>query len=205
MEKAIDSLPMNEPAPIVRFVQEIFEIWYVASQFPHSILCILLSSIIILLTSAEVYQPSSPSLSTSEATWNSVLIEPVARACTKLLRKTTNYGACFIPGEVKLRAMTRQLSKHSQEAQHYNADGLVRAKNVNGPEVVILETSGGLNKADQTKIGFDHIKAMFGTLAMLKEIADIYEFGSFDCFAQVKVHFLHAHGKSSMLLDRVVS
>ncbi|KAG1164837.1 hypothetical protein G6F46_002321 [Rhizopus delemar] len=61
-------------------------------------------------------------------------------------------------------------------------------------EILLLETSGSFNNKDKVKINFDHHKGMFGSLAILKTIADEFYFTSADTFKTLKVFFLHAAG-----------
>ncbi|KAG0169670.1 hypothetical protein DFQ30_003339 [Apophysomyces sp. BC1015] len=60
----------------------------------------------------------------------------------------------------------------NQKRQGYNADGAIRLKDKNNLKILLLETSNTLEKADCANVGFDHHKAMFGALAMLKSITD---------------------------------
>jgi hypothetical protein len=48
---------------------------------------------------------------------------------------------------------------------------------------------------DKSKICFDHHKGLFGLLAMLKSIADVYHEGTMETFRSIKVFFIHAAGK----------
>lgn len=80
----------------------------------------------------------------------------------------------------------------------YNADVVLRLPDFKDAEILLLETSNGYNTVSRMKASFDHSKGMFGLLAMLKGIADAYNFADYDIFKTLKVHFLHAHGKSGI-------
>ncbi|KAI9313576.1 hypothetical protein BX666DRAFT_1864022 [Dichotomocladium elegans] len=78
----------------------------------------------------------------------------------------------------------------------YNADGTLRANDLSSPEILLTEVSSGYGSNDAGKISFDHYKAMFGMLAMMRTLAQLYDKASFKTFSNVKIHFLHAHGHS---------
>ncbi|KAI9470783.1 MAG: hypothetical protein EXX96DRAFT_491183, partial [Benjaminiella poitrasii] len=67
-------------------------------------------------------------------------------------------------------------------------------------EPLILEVSSALDQATQGKIDFDHSKAMFGMLAVLKTVAGKYDYGSFESFTKIKIHFIHVYGNSSHVI-----
>ncbi|KAI8975323.1 hypothetical protein BDF20DRAFT_599579 [Mycotypha africana] len=86
-------------------------------------------------------------------------------------------GGDFIPGEACLSAVKKQLkdSGHLKDDRfQYNADGIIKLINVRNLELLLVETSGSYAKIDKAKSNFDHHKGTFGTLAMLKTIADEY-------------------------------
>ena len=45
------------------------------------------------------------------------------------------------------------------------------------------------------KINFDFHKGMYGTVAMLKTVADIYKYATFDSFKKLMLYFVHVHSK----------
>ncbi|ORX53578.1 hypothetical protein DM01DRAFT_254743 [Hesseltinella vesiculosa] len=89
--------------------------------------------------------------------------------------------------------MTKQLSLQGLKDGRlkYLADGVIK---VNGDELLLTEVSSGYDNADSSKVSFDHYKAMFGMLAMLKSLSECYHGASFETFSKVKVHFVHGHG-----------
>ena len=128
------------------------------------------------------------------------MVDECLKATTKLLRRRGRHTT-FLPGEIELEAMTIQLRRQGMKdgRYRYNADGILRANNFLNLELMLTEVSCGLNKSDNSKVSFDHYKAMFGSLAMLRTLAETYKEASFDTFRQLKVHFLHAHGKYYLL------
>ncbi|KAG0171798.1 hypothetical protein DFQ28_004777 [Apophysomyces sp. BC1034] len=80
--------------------------------------------------------------------------------------------------------------KRSMQLRYY-ADGIMK---LNGFEFLLTEVSSGYNSADKSKVSFDHYKAVFGMLAMLKTLAQQFSQATFGTFSKVKVHFVHAHG-----------
>ncbi|KAI8880635.1 hypothetical protein K501DRAFT_190942 [Backusella circina FSU 941] len=76
----------------------------------------------------------------------------------------------------------------------YKADGVICVEEYQDLEILLTEVSNSFGSKDSGKISFDHYKAMFGLLAMLRTIAQKYRGGSFDTFKTLKVHFIHAKG-----------
>lgn len=66
-------------------------------------------------------------------------------------------------------------------------------------EILLLETSHHFGSTNQPKSKFDHHKGLFGALAMLKTIADEYQYGSFARFEKIKVYFVHATDRTVYL------
>jgi hypothetical protein len=62
-------------------------------------------------------------------------------------------------------------------------------------EILLTKVSSSFTSNENGKISFDHYKAMFGFLTMLRTIAQTYKYSSFGSFIQLNVHFLHAYGK----------
>ncbi|EPB91009.1 hypothetical protein HMPREF1544_02078 [Mucor circinelloides 1006PhL] len=59
-------------------------------------------------------------------------------------------------------------------------------------EILVLETSGSLENNDKVEINFDHHKAIFGALAMLKTTAGEFRLASVRTFQYLKLSFVHA-------------
>ncbi|KAI9488790.1 hypothetical protein BDB00DRAFT_771874 [Zychaea mexicana] len=91
--------------------------------------------------------------------------------------------------------MTTQLKLKGLNNGHYkyNADGIIK-DNQSDLEILLTEVSSAFGSNEVGKISFDHYKAMFGQLSMLRTVAHIYEYASFNTFKKLKVHFLHGHG-----------
>lgn len=94
--------------------------------------------------------------------------------------------------------MSRQLKTFNlsvDDKSQYKPDGSIKLFGFKELELLLLETSGCLINKDKNKTNnFDHHKGVFGTLAMLKCIADDYAFASIKYFAKIKVFFLHTAG-----------
>lgn len=121
-------------------------------------------------------------LSKSEACLNSNLIKPCLQACCRMLRNK-KYEITYVPGEVELTSMAEQLSKQKLLDNYfkYYPDGKVRS-NADKQEPLLLKVSSALGRATQDKIAFDHAKAMFGLLTILKTLVCKYSHGSFEPF-----------------------
>ncbi|EIE91084.1 hypothetical protein G6F46_009389 [Rhizopus delemar] len=78
----------------------------------------------------------------------------------------------------------------------YNADGTLIVNDLYAIEILLTEVSSGYGSNEADKISFDHYKAMFGMLAMLRTVAQLFDKVSFNTFTQLKIHFLHAHDNS---------
>ncbi|KAI7847468.1 hypothetical protein BDC45DRAFT_491661 [Circinella umbellata] len=78
----------------------------------------------------------------------------------------------------------------------YNADAILRATDIGNAEICLLETSSAFDKAGRPKISFDHHKAMFGLLSMIKSIAQEYHHATYKELKKMKFIFIHAHGDS---------
>ncbi|KAI9496385.1 hypothetical protein BDB00DRAFT_758338, partial [Zychaea mexicana] len=95
--------------------------------------------------------------------------------------------------------ITKQLQQSGMKdgRYHYNADGVLRADEFLNMEILLTEVSNGYGSNNSGKSSFDHYKAMFGMLAMLRTLAQKYSKASFNTFQKLKVHFLHGHGKQN--------
>lgn len=98
------------------------------------------------------------------------------------------------PGEEELLSMTKQLQQQRQtDTWHkYNADGIVRFNQID--EILILETSSAYEKATSDKPAFDHYKAMFELLSVLRTLTEKYPYTPFDEYKLLNIHFIHIHG-----------
>ncbi|KAI8080500.1 hypothetical protein BDF21DRAFT_339618 [Thamnidium elegans] len=77
----------------------------------------------------------------------------------------------------------------------YNAGGMLIVNDLSAIEILLTEVSSGYGSNEAGKISFDHYKAMFGMLAMIRTVAQLYDKVSFNTLTKVKIHFMHAHGK----------
>ncbi|KAG2196235.1 hypothetical protein INT47_007662 [Mucor saturninus] len=135
-------------------------------------------------------------LQKSESCHRSYLFDRCTMATTKYLRNV-NHDITFLPGEIELNSMTTQLKQKgvNDGRYKYNADGTLIASNFSAIEILLTEVSSGYGLKEVAKISFDHYKAMFGMLAMIRTVAQLCEKASFNTFAKLIIHFLHAHGK----------
>ncbi|CEP16520.1 hypothetical protein [Parasitella parasitica] len=63
-------------------------------------------------------------------------------------------------------------------------------------EILLSEVSSSYGENSKGKTSFDHHKAMFGLLAMLRTIASLYKYGSFETFSRLKLYFVHTHDRA---------
>ncbi|KAI9273085.1 hypothetical protein BDA99DRAFT_433040, partial [Phascolomyces articulosus] len=73
------------------------------------------------------------------------------------------------------------------------ADGIPRVKDLDDIEICILETSNAYDDAGKAKVSFDHYKAMFASLSMIRNTAQKYRYV---CYGdkEMKFYCIHAHG-----------
>ena len=100
----------------------------------------------------------------------------------------------FHCGEYRLRSVDKEFSRRNiRNNQHYKSDGCISTLIDDAHiELVLLEVSGPFKLNDESRFTKDHVKAGYGLIAMLNEIAHIYKFASFDVFTSVRIFFLHA-------------
>ena len=82
---------------------------------------------------------------------------------------------------------------------------MVRLQEAHDIEICVVEVSGEYLNQETRKIYFDHRKANYGCLAMLKTIADQYKYASVDVFEQLKIYFVHAAGNIHSIIAIVLS
>jgi ribosomal protein L5 len=64
---------------------------------------------------------------------------------------------------------------------------------------LLTELSNRYDSNNLNRISFDHNKAIFGMLAMIKTIAQKYDQAQLSTFKKLKVHFLHGFGRQSIV------
>ncbi|KAF1798589.1 hypothetical protein FB192DRAFT_1392267 [Mucor lusitanicus] len=134
------------------------------------------------------------SLKAQECVFNDFLVFPYTKCLALVVRETIeDCHAEFVVGETPLEAMKKQLDEEDGSSLCF-ADVVIKLFGLKEAEVVLLDTSSHFGCTDNGKISFDHHKGLFGTLAMLKSIADSYYFGKVETFAKIKVLFLQAAG-----------
>ncbi|KAG0945455.1 hypothetical protein G6F57_003976 [Rhizopus arrhizus] len=127
----------------------------------------------------------------SEDSFSEALVKSFLEVISKSIR-TNDCKADFVKEQPILESMTKQLKTLGHfvdDKSQYKSDGLKEI------ELLLVEVSGCFNNKDKVKLNFDHHKGMFGALAMIKSIADQYEYASVDQFEKVKVFFLNAAGR----------
>ncbi|KAL7320843.1 hypothetical protein PS15m_000690 [Mucor circinelloides] len=151
----------------------------------------LMSSIFNIFSN--LYDGASQTLSSSESCLRYYVIDPLLQACNKYL-KDQNNDVTFYPGEIELKAMTVQLKNQgiTDKRLRYNADGTILFNRI-PIEILLSEVSSAFAENNKARTSFDHYKAMFGLLMMLKTIVRRYKYASFNTFKGLKVHFIHAH------------
>lgn len=100
----------------------------------------------------------------------------------------------FHCGEYRLGAVDKELSRRNiRSNEHYKSDGCISTL-IDGIriELVLLEVSGPFKLDDESRFVKDHVKAGYGLIAMLNEIAYTNKFASFGVFTTVRIFFLHA-------------
>ncbi|KAG0166616.1 hypothetical protein DFQ30_006977 [Apophysomyces sp. BC1015] len=92
----------------------------------------------------------------------------------------------FYPEKIELNAMTVQLKAQgiADKRLKYNGDGKILVNNI-GTEVLLSEVSSAFAENNKAKTSFDHYKAMFGLLVMLRTLAGHYKHASFDTFKKL--------------------
>lgn len=134
----------------------------------------------------------------SEAVFNHSLAHPCLPATATFLQEATPLGPYFTPGEEPLQAMIEQLTimdSKVDKRKTYNADGVIRLHELYDLEILLLETAGSFQSKDERKISFDNIKGMFALFAMMKTVADRFDYASVELFKKLKLYFVQASGK----------
>ncbi|KAG2228280.1 hypothetical protein INT45_011072 [Circinella minor] len=155
---------------------------------------------ILISVIRDIYQ-AGVDLSHSETIMNELVTWPSLKFALYAISGDTQ-RLTFFPGEEQLLSMTKQLKNNNTQYDErlcYKSDAVLRCldKKTRGGnmELVLLETSNSYDDTTKKKVNFDFHKGMFGTVAMLKTIADRYNYASFDSFKKLKLYFIHAHTK----------
>lgn len=123
-----------------------------------------------------------------ETTFNSLFVFPFLQAVATLVAEGKTWcKAGFRTGKAPLGAINKQLKNlelYKEDNHIYLADGIIKLCGLKNLEILLLETSGCLGSTDRPKIAFDHHKGLFGVLAMLKNIADVFSFANMDTFTK---------------------
>ncbi|PHZ09803.1 uncharacterized protein RHIMIDRAFT_245995 [Rhizopus microsporus ATCC 52813] len=94
------------------------------------------------------------------------------KTCVKYLRCKGN-KVTFLPGEIELEAARAQLKnkRMTDDRYKYNVDGMIYADDFSHLELLLIKVSSEYVSNDTGKVSFDHYKAMFGMLAIIRNIA----------------------------------
>ncbi|KAI9497048.1 hypothetical protein BDB00DRAFT_51774 [Zychaea mexicana] len=100
-------------------------------------------------------------LQKSETIYRSYVFDPCLKNVAKYLRRT-GYQITFLPGEIELNAITKQLQHSGMKdgRYHYKADGMLRADEFPDMEILLTEVSNGYGSNSTGKSSFDHYKAI---------------------------------------------
>lgn len=143
--------------------------------------------------SYKVYS-TSQKLESRETVFNDLLVFPFLKAVSEAISECVQDSrAEFEVGETPLIAMKKQLGD-TDEATLYCADGIIKLYGMQEVEVLLLETSSFFGCTNSAKKALIITRGSFGTLAMIKTIADVFCFGPLETFGKVKILFVHAAG-----------
>ncbi|CEP18245.1 hypothetical protein [Parasitella parasitica] len=144
----------------------------------------------------EVIAGAGRTLSSSEGCPRFYVVDPLLRTCNDFLLQHGR-NVLFFPGEIELNAMTTQLQSQgiTDGRLKYNADGKILVEELS-TEILLSEVSSSFGENSKGKTSFDHHKAMFGLLAMVRTIASLCQHSSFDTFFKLKLHFIHTHDRA---------
>lgn len=141
---------------------------------------------------AHKFVESNPDVVAKEENYLNQSGNPVVTVALKEIAKSQ---LTFNTAKTTLKVMSNyfrdnNMIKNSRES--YKTDGTLVFKNL---EILLTESSGPFLNQLRSKYNFDLHKGIFGCLAMLKLIADKYEYASLNTSELLKVHLLHAKGK----------
>lgn len=169
-ENIEDTINLKEYKPECRFIKKIFTVMLTVNK-------------------------KLPPMTYSEAVFNHSLAHPCLPATATFLQEATPLGPYFTPGEEPLQAMIEQLTimdSKVDKRKTYNADGVIRLHELYDLEILLLETAGSFQSKDERKISFDNIKGMFALFAMMKTVADRFDYASVELFKKLKLYFVQA-------------
>ncbi|CAO3642241.1 unnamed protein product [Mucor fragilis] len=144
----------------------------------------------------EVIAGAGKTLSSLEGCLRFYVVDPLLRNCNDFLMQHGR-SVLFFLGEIDLNAMTMQLQSQgiTDGRLKYNADGKILVGDLS-TEILLSEVSSPYGENSKGKTSFDHHKVMFGLLAMIRTIASLYKYGSFETLSRLKLHFVHTHDRA---------
>lgn len=146
------------------------------------------------------FHTTSLDVKDGETTFDALFIYTSLEAVGTYSKDSTEWTkAGFRHGEAQLQAMSKQLKTlplYDDESHTYLADGIIKLYEMNSIELLLLETSGPFANTEKPKIAFGHHKGLFGALAMLKTVADMFPQADIDTFKRIKIFFIPGTGKT---------
>lgn len=76
----------------------------------------------------------------------------------------------------------------------FNVDRSLRVQNIDSVEILILETTGAYGYRNRTRAGYDHVKGVFNSLAMLRRLVKSYHRARISASSKIRLYFLHEKG-----------
>lgn len=144
---------------------------------------LFLAKIMKLLMKIPVNAQKQQWMRQSEANYSGYMIWELFKIVTDY---SNNKDLCFEVGEYNVHAVKNEIIRREDKelkSCSYNADGchtaLVGGRTI---EHSILEVTGHFGLSDVARTTQDHVKGGFGILALLQEIAHVFEFGSLNTF-----------------------
>ncbi|KAG1453616.1 hypothetical protein G6F56_007524 [Rhizopus delemar] len=144
----------------------------------------------------EVIAGAGKTLSSSEGCLRFYIVDPLLRNYNDFFLQHGR-SVLFFPGEIEPNAMAMQLQSQgiTDGRLKYNADGKILVEDLS-TEILLSEVSSSFGETSKSKTSFDHHKAMFGLLSMIRTIVSLYKYGSFETFSRLKLHFVHTHDRA---------
>lgn len=128
------------------------------------------------------YVVSNINIEDKESGYNHGVVWPIINLAVKLVLSSAP-ELLFRTGEILLDGSD----------EDFKADALVE---IEGMELLLLETSGPYNIDDNARFSQDHIKGSFGALTCLRKMLKTWYFATEETMRRLKVMFVHARGKS---------
>ncbi|CAG8527776.1 14127_t:CDS:10 [Acaulospora morrowiae] len=132
----------------------------------------------------------------NEAILGSLMIHPVLQYLTNAVTSRPVY----VPGEICLKAsanqrlLRRNLKPTDDKPLGMKVDGFFQSPGDKGPELGMIELSGGYLTFDMPRYLKDHVKGYWGTRDLLNDIFTKFNRGDYEIMRHLRTWFLHVHG-----------